>query len=181
MRLTESPLFIENACDPVLSVSCHESIGKSGMVIAWKTPPSLFKTLDDEFHFTVDVCASDWNHQCPKYFTVNDDGLMQEWKGICWCNPPFDSSKGKWVEKAWLSAQKGCTAVVLLAVNGTEDTAWWNRYAIQSSEIRYIRGRPEFIGVKGQTVAMRCVLLIMRPKCQGPPLVSSVNKHGRCY
>jgi hypothetical protein len=70
---------------------------------------------------------------------------------------------------------------VLLAVNGTEDTEWWHRYALKSSEIRYLRGRPNFLGVDGAKVAMRCVLLVMRPGCQGPPLVTGVCKHGRPY
>lgn len=181
MSAAENVLFEENAGPALIPVASSALLGASGMVIAWKTPPSLFQTLNAEFGFTVDVCASDWNHQCPKYWTVDTDGLAQEWEGVCWCNPPFDASKGKWTEKAWISAQRGCTAVVLLAVNATEDTEWWHRYATRSSEIRYVRGRPEFIGVDGARVAMRCVLLVMRPGCKGPPLVSSVDKHGRAY
>ena len=29
----------------------------------WETPQELFNELDDEFHFTVDACATDENHK----------------------------------------------------------------------------------------------------------------------
>jgi len=180
--MTTAPKTPELALDAdAVGIRSSAWLGASGMVIAWKTPKTLFDTLDAEFGFTRDVCASDWNYQCANYWTVEDDGLAQEWDGVCWCNPPFDATKGKWTEKAWESAQRGCTVVVLLAVNATEDTEWWHRYATRSSEIRYMRGRPNFIGGDGGKVAMRCVLLVMRPGCQGPPLVRSVDKHGQAY
>lgn len=34
----------------------------------WETPQKLFEALDDEFHFTLDVAASDQNHKCKKIF-----------------------------------------------------------------------------------------------------------------
>lgn len=49
--------------------------------IQCETPTSLFKKLDDEFHFTIDVCASDGMQKCPRYFNPQTDGLKQEWRG----------------------------------------------------------------------------------------------------
>lgn len=155
--------------------------GASDMLIAWKTPAPLFGALDAEFGFTVDVCASDWNHQCAKYWDVDADGLAQEWVGVCWCNPPFDESKARWVEKAWRSAQRGATVVVLLKADFLADSEWWHDYVMRSSEIRYMRGRPSFEGMAGKTTSQRCLLIVMRPGCQGPPLLSSVDKNGRAY
>ena len=43
----------------------------------WETPQKLFDELDAEFHFTLDVAASDENHKCARYFTQSDDGLRQ--------------------------------------------------------------------------------------------------------
>jgi len=47
----------------------------------WATPADFFRALDAEFHFTVDVCASKENAKCPAYFTKEQDGLAQEWRG----------------------------------------------------------------------------------------------------
>ena len=45
----------------------------------WETPPELFKDLDNEFKFTLDPCASKENYKCDKYFTKEENGLLQDW------------------------------------------------------------------------------------------------------
>ncbi len=47
----------------------------------WSTPQDFYDKLNEEFHFTLDPCASDKNHKCEKYFTIEDDGLKQDWGG----------------------------------------------------------------------------------------------------
>lgn len=47
----------------------------------WETPLDFFRTLDAEFHFTVDVCATAENAKCQDYFSPEQDGLSQEWRG----------------------------------------------------------------------------------------------------
>lgn len=49
----------------------------------WATPIDFFEALDHEFHFDIDVCATADNHKCEKYFTYEDDGLKQNWGGVC--------------------------------------------------------------------------------------------------
>ena len=48
----------------------------------WATPDDFFAELDKEFHFTLDPCADENNHKCEKYYTKEDDGLVQEWGGV---------------------------------------------------------------------------------------------------
>ena len=48
----------------------------------WGTPKEFFKELDNEFHFTLDPCATDENHKCSTYFTKEQDGLKQSWGGV---------------------------------------------------------------------------------------------------
>ena len=55
----------------------------------WETPQDLFDDLDREFHFDLDVCATQENAKCKRYYTPEQDGLIQPWKGTCWCNPPY--------------------------------------------------------------------------------------------
>lgn len=67
----------------------------------WETPPEVFKYLDNEFKFTLDPCASNENHKCDKYFTKEENGLLQDWGGQrVYCNPPYGRTVGDWVEKA---------------------------------------------------------------------------------
>lgn len=65
----------------------------------WETPQELFDELDREFHFALDTCALPENAKCARYYTPEQDGLSQPWKGVCWCNPPYGRGIGRWVEK----------------------------------------------------------------------------------
>ena len=47
----------------------------------WATPQEVFDNLNDEFHFTLDPCALPPNAKCAKYYTPNEDGLIQDWGG----------------------------------------------------------------------------------------------------
>jgi phage N-6-adenine-methyltransferase len=110
----------------------------------WETPDSLFVPLHEEFGFNLDVCATPANAKCNSYFTKDDDGLKQDWEGVCWMNPPF-GEQGKWVKKAYEEFQKGCTIVCLLPAR--TNTNWWHDY-VMKGEIRFIKGRPKFKGAK---------------------------------
>ena len=55
----------------------------------WETPQFLFDGLNAEFGFEVDVCATAENAKCRKFFTSQDNGLVQHWEGVCWMNPPM--------------------------------------------------------------------------------------------
>ena len=110
----------------------------------WETPDSIFIPLQDEFAFTLDVCATNNNKKCNRYFSMEDDGLIQKWDGICWMNPPF-GEQGKWVKKAYQESQNGCIVVCLLPAR--TNTNWWHEY-VMNGEIRFIKGRPKFKGAK---------------------------------
>lgn len=49
----------------------------------WGTPQAFFDELDKEFHFDLDVAASDENHKCARYYTKEADGLamLSHWGG----------------------------------------------------------------------------------------------------
>ena len=110
----------------------------------WETPDSLFLPLDNEFSFSLDVCATVDNTKCDDYFTLEDDGLSKDWFGVCWMNPPFGEQR-KWVEKAYEQSLYGATIVCLLPA--LTNTNWWHDYCMKG-EIRFIRGRPKFKGAK---------------------------------
>lgn len=110
----------------------------------WETPPEIFDPLNQEFGFTLDVCATDDNKKVASFFDKENDGLSKDWNGVCWMNPPF-GTQGKWVKKAYESALGGATVVCLLP--SRTNTNWWHDYCMKG-EIRFIRGRPKFKGAK---------------------------------
>lgn len=111
----------------------------------WSTPQEFFDKYDEIYNFNVDVCATDENAKCEKYFTQEQDGLAQEWVGVCWMNPPYGREIKHWMKKAFESSQKGATVVCL--VPSRTDTIWWHDYAMKGS-IEFIKGRLKFGGSK---------------------------------
>lgn len=47
----------------------------------WATPQAVFDELNSEFHFTLDPCATPDNAKCPKFYTKDANGLLQNWGG----------------------------------------------------------------------------------------------------
>lgn len=108
----------------------------------WATPQDFFDKLDQEFHFTLDACATADNAKCKKFWGPEDDGLKQSWEGTVWCNPPYGRDIGKWVAKAVRSALEGATVVMLLPAR--TDTRWFHKWIYRRAEVRYVPGRLKF-------------------------------------
>lgn len=115
----------------------------------WSTPQYLFDSLNKEFHFTLDPCATKQNAKCNKYYTKDDDGLKKNWSGeIVFCNPPYGRQLEKWVEKSFLESKKKNTKVVML-IPARTDTRWFHDFIYnKAKEIRFIRGRIKFGNAK---------------------------------
>lgn len=112
----------------------------------WATPQDLFDELNQEFAFTLDVCATEENHKCDKYFTIKEDGLIQDWGNErVFCNPPYGREISSWVKKC---AEHNGLSVMLLPAR--TDTKWFHQYIYQkqNAEIRFIKGRLKFGGAQ---------------------------------
>lgn len=134
----------------------------------WGTPNDFFEKMNEEFHFTLDVCATDENAKCDRYFTKEIDGLSQEWTGICWMNPPYGRTIGTWMEKAYNSSLNGTTVVCL--VPARTDTKWFHDYAMKG-EIRLIRGRLKF-GESKNSAPFPSAIVIFGPNIKKNTLIS---------
>lgn len=152
-----SNLF-EQACE---TETMKPSVHFSSLTDCWATPQSLFNELDSEFHFTLDVCALPENAKCRKYFTQREDGLAQQWSGICWMNPPYGRTIAAWVRKAYEASQVGVTVVCLLP--SRTDTAWWHEYVTKADEVRFVRGRIKF-GTAESGAPFPSAIVIFRAK-----------------
>lgn len=123
----------------------------------WSTPQDFFNKLNEEFDFTIDVCALPENAKCKRYFTPEDDALKQKWTGTCFCNPPYGREIGQWVEKASKSADEGATVVMLLPAR--TDTKWFHNYVYGKAEIRFVAGGLKFGGSKNSATFPSMVVI----------------------
>ena len=110
----------------------------------WSTPWNFFDKLNDEFHFTLDPCSTHENAKCYKHFTIEEDGLLQDWGNeVVFCNPPYGRQIKDWVKKAYEESQKDNTTVVML-IPARTDTIYFHEYIYHKAEIRFIKGRLKF-------------------------------------
>lgn len=68
--------------------------------------------------------------------------MAQEWVGTVWMNPPYGRTIGKWIRKAYETAQDGHTVVCLIP--SRTDTSCWHRYIAKADDIRFVPGRTSF-------------------------------------
>jgi len=110
----------------------------------WPTPQTFFDTLNVEFNFTLDPCATVKNAKCSTFFTKKQDGLSQDWgHHRVFCNPPYGKGMRNWTRKCYEASKAGAT-VVLLA-HARTDTRWFHDWVYgKAAEIRFVRGRLKF-------------------------------------
>jgi phage N-6-adenine-methyltransferase len=121
-------------------------------------PPEDFAVLQERFVFTIDVAAASHNAKLPRYYTIDDDGLAQDWTGErVYCNPPYSSIE-PWLEKAhseWLLRDRpqhgGPDLIVMLLPANRTEQGWWQRqvepYRDRGLDLRveFLPGRLRFL------------------------------------
>lgn len=108
----------------------------------WATPQSFFDKLNKEFGFTLDPCSTHENAKCEKHYTIEEDGLSQNWGGqVVFCNPPYGRDLPKWVKKCHDESRH---ATIVMLIPARTDTSYFHDYIYHKAEIRFIRGRLKF-------------------------------------
>lgn len=134
----------------------------SSKSLEWETPQWLFDTLDNEFKFDVDVCASPVNHKLIPYLDIHRNSLTIPWSEhyrTCWMNPPYGRGIGKWMCKAYEESLKGCTVVCL--VPSRTGTRWFHDWVLGKADIRFLKGRLKF-GSSKNSAPFDSILAIYR-------------------
>lgn len=124
----------------------------------WQTPQFLFELLDAEFHFTLDAAATHNNAKCEKYYTREDNALIQSWsRERVFINPPYGVKLIDWVKKAYEETHcdppKPPAEIVVMLLPARTDTIWFHDYVLLYAEVRWVRGRLKFLGPKGLSSA----------------------------
>jgi phage N-6-adenine-methyltransferase len=116
----------------------HHSSGQD----CWATPPQFFERLAGRFDFKLDACAQEWSAKCAEWYSEQDDGLALPWQSWTWCNPPY-SRVADWLQKAHREATLGNSSVILMFAR--TDTRAFHQWALNASEIVFLKGRLKFI------------------------------------
>jgi hypothetical protein len=116
------------------------------------TPPFIFEAL--KLEFDIDVAAPvggvPWI-PAKKHYSLIDDGLTSDWKGLIWCNPPY-SKITPWALKM-LDHGNG---IALLPVGKSQwfDLLWKEADGILGlpSTLRFIKSDQTVAGIMTTTV-----------------------------
>jgi site-specific DNA-methyltransferase (adenine-specific) len=115
---------------------------------SYRTPPWLFRWLDEQYDFDFDICASDENHKCDKYYTEQNSYVGKNWSelgAVGFCNPPF--SRGE-KEKALSAAYRNLTehgvSSVFVIPSDVSNNFWIDHIIGKATDIKIIAGRVKF-------------------------------------
>lgn len=101
----------------------------------WLTPPYILRALGE---FDLDPCASlnrPWD-TAKHHYTIEDDGLQQEWFGRVWLNPPYGSQMVKWMYR-----MKEHDNGIALIFARTETKAFFETVWNHADSILFLKGR----------------------------------------
>ena len=130
----------------------------------WSTPIDLYNSLDEIYNFTLDPCSTKENAKCDKFFTIEDNGLIQDWSNeIVFMNPPYGREIKDWVKKAYEESLKGATVVCLIP--SRTDTKYWHDYIFPySREITFLKGRLKFGNSKNSAPFPSAIIVFKEDK-----------------
>lgn len=80
-----------------------------------------------------------------RYYTIEDDGLAQDWAGRIWLNPPYSQPEiVHFVQKLVASFLSGPVTEAILLTSNYTDTAWFHHAESACAAICFTRGRIRF-------------------------------------
>lgn len=111
----------------------------------WLTPPAIIAAIGP---FDLDPCAAPSPRPWPtaqRHIELPEDGLLADWYGRVWCNPPYGAQASRWLDKL---ATHGNGIALVFARTETamfQDHVWPRAHAVL-----FLRGRIAFCDRAGK-------------------------------
>ena len=103
-------------------------------------------------HIDVDPCGNAASHkilQPGRTFTIEDDGLAQEWWGTVFLNPPYQQkAMAAFIRKLLAEIEAGRTTEAIVCIPAWTDSAWFHEL-LPRGVVGFVRGRVPFLGPDG--------------------------------
>ena len=110
----------------------------------WLTPPALINALGK---FDLDPCMPEnrpWD-TATLHYTEKDNGLIQQWNGRVWCNPPYGEEGRKWMAKC--ADHGNCIAIIFAR---TQTRMFFESVWDKADAVLFVKGRIKFHRVSGE-------------------------------
>lgn len=97
--------------------------------VEWFTPPDIIKLVNEVFgDIDLDPCSPPTpSIPAKKYYTMRENGLLHEWHGRIFMNPPYGRGIDKWVDKVMDEYEAGNVKEAILLLPARTETRWFRR------------------------------------------------------
>lgn len=115
----------------------------------WPTPKWLVEEHDSIYHYDLDAAASKENALFPRFYTQEENALVQPWSGRVWCNCPYGQRPGTetWVEKGRREVAEGTAELVTMIIPYKPETEFIHELVLTG----VIVGDGPFVDGRGKT------------------------------
>jgi len=132
----------------------HGSHNLSGKV-EWYTPPKYIEAAVKVMGgIDCDPCTSELAQKtvgAKTYYTIETNGLLHDWRGTVWMNPPYASALiTKFTEKLLGHLDSGEVTQAIMLTHNNADTVWFHKAAMRATSVCFTRGRVRFYDEKGE-------------------------------
>lgn len=124
----------------------------------WRTPPALFRLLNERHGFTLDAASTHENALVECHLTQEEDALSCHWShagapSVAFCNPPYSSGMiPAFIRKAVEEIDHGCVREAVFLIRADVSTRYWHELVVpRSAEILFPNGRVNFLAADGET------------------------------
>ncbi len=100
----------------------------------YMTPPDIYQpllTLFKKEKFDIDVCCTKENIPANIHYTKSENGLLQKWIGLCFCNPPWNKTP-HWLKKGFQESSRKNTHVCFVIPSNRFETNYMQECIINN-------------------------------------------------
>ena len=122
----------------------------------WYTPPEYIYSVIEVFGAAIDLDPAS-SHTAnkivgaQKYFTIQDDGLSQEWHGTIFLNPPYSAGLiSRFVDKAIDEVYNQPEKEAIILVNNATETQWFQKLCKHCDAVCFPAGRIQYLSENGE-------------------------------
>ena len=124
----------------------------------WYTPPEYIQAARDVMgDIDLDPASTTEANliiQARTFYSAQDNGLEQEWKGRVWMNPPYSSGLiEKFIEKLLNNIEVESISEAIVLVNNATDTKWFQSMLYHTKAICFPAGRIHFWNTKKESAS----------------------------
>ncbi|MGB3642709.1 MAG: DNA N-6-adenine-methyltransferase [Rivularia sp. (in: cyanobacteria)] len=147
IKAKESITLIPEDCLKLNTGGREQRLGSNKSLSSdeWYTPPHVSELVTQVLgQISLDPCADEGKHiPAAMHYTAMDDGLIQEWNGRVFINPPY-SQPGAWIKKLQTEVASGRVKEAIALIPAATDTKWLSPI-LKSQPVCFWTGRIKFL------------------------------------